>query len=119
VATPLGRHLLIIAPNLTDFERLKEDSTPEKGGPDIFATGPLIATDVRAAGFVLQQPKCPPAHPISGRGSSRFCRKSIGDSCPIMTRPRESVAKHDSIDLPRAPCYVLFRHPVETGVGAI
>ena len=38
----MPRHFVVIAPNLTVFERLKEDFRPEGGGPDIFATDPLI-----------------------------------------------------------------------------
>ena len=32
----MPRHFVVIAPNLTVFERLKEDFRPEGGGPDIF-----------------------------------------------------------------------------------
>jgi type III restriction enzyme len=45
--SPLGRHFLVIAPNLTVFERLKEDFKPEGGGPDIFDKDPLIPTEWR------------------------------------------------------------------------
>lgn len=38
----MARHFVIVAPNLTVFERLKEDFRPEGGGPDIFMTDPLI-----------------------------------------------------------------------------
>jgi type III restriction enzyme len=45
--SPLGRHFLVIAPNLTVFERLKEDFKPEGGGPEIFDKDPLIPTEWR------------------------------------------------------------------------
>ena len=38
----MPRHFVVIAPNLTVFERLKEDFRPEGGGADIFARDPLI-----------------------------------------------------------------------------
>ncbi len=38
----MAKHFVIIAPNLTVFERLKEDFRPEGGGPDIFMTDPLV-----------------------------------------------------------------------------
>lgn len=38
----MARHFVVIAPNLTVFERLKEDFKPEGGGPDIFDRDPLI-----------------------------------------------------------------------------
>ena len=38
----MARHFVIIAPNLTVFERLKEDFRSEGGGPDIFMKDPLI-----------------------------------------------------------------------------
>jgi type III restriction enzyme len=38
----MARHFVVIAPNLTVFERLKQDFRPEAGGPDIFAADPLI-----------------------------------------------------------------------------
>jgi type III restriction enzyme len=38
---------IVIAPNLTVFERLKEDFKPEGGGPDIFDTDPLIPVEWR------------------------------------------------------------------------
>lgn len=40
--SPLARHFVVVAPNLTVFERLKEDFHPEEGGPDIFSKDPLI-----------------------------------------------------------------------------
>lgn len=40
--SPMPRHFVVIAPNLTVFERLKEDFLPETGGPDIFTRDPLI-----------------------------------------------------------------------------
>ncbi len=41
----MARHFVIVAPNLTVFERLKEDFRPEGGGPDIFMTDPLIPSE--------------------------------------------------------------------------
>lgn len=38
----MARHFVAIAPNLTVFERLKEDFRPHGGGPDIFLSDPLI-----------------------------------------------------------------------------
>ncbi len=43
--SPMTRHFVVIAPNLTVFERLKEDFKPEDGGPDIFDTDPLIPVE--------------------------------------------------------------------------
>lgn len=43
----MAKHFVIIAPNLTVFERLKEDFRPEGGGPDIFMTDPLIPAEWR------------------------------------------------------------------------
>ena len=43
----MARHFVIIAPNLTVFERLKEDFRPEGCGPDIFMTDPLIPPEWR------------------------------------------------------------------------
>ena len=43
----MARHFVIIAPNLTVFERLKEDFRPEGGGPDIFMKDPLIPAEWR------------------------------------------------------------------------
>lgn len=43
----MARHFVAIAPNLTVFERLKEDFRPEGGGPDIFIKDPLIPTEWR------------------------------------------------------------------------
>lgn len=40
-------HFVVIAPNLTVFERLKEDFRPEGGGPDIFLKDPLIPPEWR------------------------------------------------------------------------
>jgi type III restriction enzyme len=45
--SPLARHFVVIAPNLTVFERLKEDFKPEGGGPDIFDSDPLIPVEWR------------------------------------------------------------------------
>ena len=38
----MPRHFVVVAPNLTVFERLKEDFRPEGGGPDIFTRDPLV-----------------------------------------------------------------------------
>lgn len=43
----MAKHFVIIAPNLTVFERLKEDFRPEGGGPDIFMKDPLIPPEWR------------------------------------------------------------------------
>jgi type III restriction enzyme len=43
----MPRHFVVIAPNLTVFERLKEDFRPEGGGPDIFIKDPLIPPEWR------------------------------------------------------------------------
>lgn len=43
----LAKHFVVVAPNLTVFERLKEDFKPEGGGPDIFDKDPLIPTEWR------------------------------------------------------------------------
>ncbi|PWU19439.1 MAG: restriction endonuclease subunit R, partial [Verrucomicrobia bacterium] len=43
----MAKHFVIIAPNLTVFERLKEDFKPEGGGPDIFDRDPLIPVEWR------------------------------------------------------------------------
>ncbi|MDH0869448.1 hypothetical protein [Agrobacterium pusense] len=43
----MAKHFVIIAPNLTVFERLKEDFRPEGGGPDIFMTDPLVPPEWR------------------------------------------------------------------------
>ena len=40
--SPLARHFVVVAPNLTVFERLREDFKPAQGGPDIFNRDPLI-----------------------------------------------------------------------------
>lgn len=40
--SPMAKHFVIIAPNLTVFERLKEDFYPGEGGPNIFLKDPLI-----------------------------------------------------------------------------
>jgi type III restriction enzyme len=45
--SPMARHFVAIAPNLTVFERLKEDFKPEGGGPDIFDNDPLIPVEWR------------------------------------------------------------------------
>ena len=45
--SPMARHFVVIAPNLTVFERLKEDFKPEGGGPDIFDRDPLIPSEWR------------------------------------------------------------------------
>ena len=41
----MARHFVVIAPNLTVFERLKQDFRPEAGGPDIFTSDPLIPSE--------------------------------------------------------------------------
>lgn len=38
----MARHFVVIAPNLTVFERLKDDFKPSRGGGDIFDNDPLI-----------------------------------------------------------------------------
>jgi type III restriction enzyme len=38
----MARHFVVIAPNLTVFERLKDDFKPARGGGDIFDRDPLI-----------------------------------------------------------------------------
>src|SRR5208337_3998824 len=38
----MAKHFVVIAPNLTVYERLKEDFKPEHGGADIFDRDPLI-----------------------------------------------------------------------------
>ena len=43
----MSRHFVVIAPNLTVFERLKEDFKPEGGGSDIFDNDPLIPVEWR------------------------------------------------------------------------
>lgn len=43
----MARHFVVIAPNLTVFERLKEDFKPEGGGTDIFDNDPLIPVEWR------------------------------------------------------------------------
>lgn len=43
----MAKHFVVIAPNLTVFERLKEDFRPEGGGPDIFTSDPLIPPEWR------------------------------------------------------------------------
>jgi type III restriction enzyme len=43
----MPRHFVVVAPNLTVFERLKEDFRPEGGGPDIFDRDPLIPPEWR------------------------------------------------------------------------
>ena len=40
--SPLARHFVVVAPNLTVFERLRTDFKPAEGGPDIFDRDPLI-----------------------------------------------------------------------------
>lgn len=41
----LARHFVIIAPNLTVYERLKEDFKPGDGRPDIFHADPLVPVE--------------------------------------------------------------------------
>lgn len=43
----MAKRFVVIAPNLTVFERLKEDFRPEGGGPDIFMKDPLIPPEWR------------------------------------------------------------------------
>ncbi len=43
----MAKHFVIVAPNLTVFERLKEDFKPAEGGKDIFDKDPLIPTEWR------------------------------------------------------------------------
>jgi len=43
----LTRHFVVVAPNLTVYERLKADFKPEDGRPDVFDTDPLIPTEWR------------------------------------------------------------------------
>jgi type III restriction enzyme len=43
----MARHFVVIAPNLTVFERLKQDFRPEAGGKDIFLGDPLIPSEWR------------------------------------------------------------------------
>lgn len=41
----MAKHFVVIAPNLTVFERLKQDFRPEAGGPDIFSSDPLVPAE--------------------------------------------------------------------------
>jgi len=43
----MTRHFVAIAPNLTVYERLREDFKPVDGGPDIFDADPLIPAEWR------------------------------------------------------------------------
>lgn len=43
----MARHFVAIAPNLTVYERLREDFKPVDGGPDIFDADPLIPAEWR------------------------------------------------------------------------
>ncbi|MGA2172613.1 MAG: DEAD/DEAH box helicase family protein [Sedimentisphaerales bacterium] len=43
----MARHFVAIAPNLTVYERLREDFKPVDGGPDIFDDDPLIPAEWR------------------------------------------------------------------------
>jgi type III restriction enzyme len=45
--SPMAKHFVVISPNLTVFERLKEDFKPEGGGQDIFDRDPLIPVEWR------------------------------------------------------------------------
>ncbi len=45
--SPLARHFVAIAPNLTVYERLREDFAPPEGGPDVFVKDPLIPPEWR------------------------------------------------------------------------
>ena len=40
--SPMAKHFVVVAPNLTVFERLKTDFKPAEGGQDIFDKDPLI-----------------------------------------------------------------------------
>src|SRR5438477_12723653 len=40
--SPMAKHFVVTAPNLTVFERLKMDFKPAEGGQDIFDKDPLI-----------------------------------------------------------------------------
>src|ERR1035437_8900868 len=40
--SPMAKHFVVTAPNLTVFERLKTDFKPAEGGKDIFDKDPLI-----------------------------------------------------------------------------
>ena len=40
--SPMARHFVAVAPNITVFERLRVDFDPAEGGPSIFDTDPLI-----------------------------------------------------------------------------
>lgn len=46
--SPMAKHFVAIAPNITVFERLKEDFAPSDGGPNIFDLDPLIPETWRA-----------------------------------------------------------------------
>ena len=43
--SPMAKHFVVIAPNLTVYERLREDFKPVDGGPDIFYADPLIPSE--------------------------------------------------------------------------
>jgi len=43
----MAKHFVTIAPNLTVYERLREDFRPADGGQDIFDTDPLIPSEWR------------------------------------------------------------------------
>ncbi|MCX6842795.1 MAG: DEAD/DEAH box helicase family protein [candidate division WOR-3 bacterium] len=45
--SPMAKHFVVIAPNLTVYERLREDFAPAAGGPDVFAKDPLIPVEWR------------------------------------------------------------------------
>lgn len=47
IDSEMAKHFVVIAPNLTVFERLKEDFRPEGGGADIFMKDPLIPQEWR------------------------------------------------------------------------
>ncbi|MBI4083801.1 MAG: DEAD/DEAH box helicase family protein [Candidatus Lambdaproteobacteria bacterium] len=40
--SPMARHFVVIAPNLTVFERLREDFAPPEGGPTVIEKDPLV-----------------------------------------------------------------------------
>src|SRR5262249_14537200 len=43
----MARHFVVVAPNLTVYERLKDDFRPGDGKPDIFDADPLIPPEWR------------------------------------------------------------------------
>lgn len=45
--SPMARHFLVIAPNLTVYERLKDDFKPGDGRQDVFTMDPLVPMEWR------------------------------------------------------------------------